>query len=167
MQDPRQDRAAAVPGPITANGHNNVKHADGHTGNGHSETTGPITTVDMRQNENSTQVSSRATNGPAFKNGHAATPLANSPVSVSGNGNLLIRVTETGRLAEDRHRLEDVVRVLLEFKGRSAVTLEVKTAGRVVTMDMPFASVDCCPELETRLADLLGPGNISMPVAAG
>lgn len=164
---PHQDRAAAVPGPITANGHNNVKRADGHTGNGHSETTGPITTVNMRQNENSTQVSSRATNGPAFKNGHAATPLANSPVSVSGNGNLLIRVTETGRIAEDRHRLEDVVRVLLEFKGRSAVTLEVKTAGRVVTMDMPFASVDCCPELETRLADLLGPGNISMPVAAG
>ena len=62
---------------------------------------------------------------------------------------------------------EDVVRILLEFKGTSAVTLEVKTAGRVVTMDMPFATVDPCPELETRLSDLLGPENISLPVATG
>lgn len=85
----------------------------------------------------------------------------------SSNGSVLIRVEETGRSAEDRYRLEDVVRVLLEFKGTSAVTLEVKTSGRVVTMDMPFATVDPCPELETRLSDLLGPENISLPVATG
>jgi hypothetical protein len=80
---------------------------------------------------------------------------------------VVIKVEETGRPAEDRYRLEDIVRLLLEYRGHSLVTLEVRTSGRVVRLDMPFATVDACPDLERRLSDLLGPDNVSMPLAAG
>jgi hypothetical protein len=116
-------------------------------------------------------------NGRAVANGTGAAVPAAAPGSaaVAGNGSralhegdtVRIRVEETGRQAEDRYMLEDVVRVLLEFKGRSSVTLEVKTSGRVVRLDMPFATVDPCEELEKRLCELVGRENVSMPVGAG
>jgi DNA polymerase-3 subunit alpha len=138
----------------------------GYSTNGHS-----TRVQDMVQKET-------PSSQPTHSNGNS--PIAATSNS-NGNGNghqsngvsrhssdgLLIRVEETGRSTEDKHRLEDIVRVLLEFKGTSPVKLEVKTGGRVVTMDMPFATVDCCSELESRLADLVGPENVSMPVTAG
>ena len=84
-----------------------------------------------------------------------------------GDGTLaLVRVEDTGRLSEDRYRLEDIVRLLLEFPGGFAVTLEIRTGARVVRMDMAFARVDPCPDLEKRLRDLVGQDNVSLPVTA-
>jgi DNA polymerase-3 subunit alpha len=158
--------AAAPFRQVVINGTNGAQ-ANGGTANGHSKQTGNLTTQEMHQKESPSHPASPNRIGSTPPNGHNAASRPDSPISPYTNGNLRVRVEETGRSAEDRHRLEDVVRVLLEFKGTSAVTLEVVTTGRVVTMDMPFATVDCCSELETRLADLLGPENISMPAAAG
>ncbi len=161
---PQPGSASVAPAPVSNGANSNGSNgALTHNGNGHSSTKDLVTTTDMEQHKNG---STPATSPPT------AIPVPPTESGIpdtitSANGSVLIRVEETGRSAEDRYRLEDVVRVLLEFKGISSVTLEVKTSGRVVTMDMPFATVDPCPELETRLSDLLGAENISMPVAAG
>ena len=165
---PVTERSQAVPSPVQdtgsiyVNGHNGNGNGSVN-GNGHSgikETSATPAMEESKQHTNGAQPTSSVT--------ESTDPSPSTNGSISGDGNsVLIRVEESGRAAEDRYRLEDVVRVLLEFKGASSVTLEVKTSGRVVTMDMPFATVDPCPELETRLSDLLGPENISMPVAAG
>ncbi len=143
------------------NGH--VNGTNGTNGsNGHSQVFGS-------RELNSTKIMEQHVNGSSTP-ATAPSTESQAPPEIgpaSSDGSVLIRVEETGRSAEDRYRLEDVVRILLEFKGMSAVKLEVKTSGRVVTMDMPFATVDPCPELETRLSDLLGPENISLPVATG
>ncbi len=112
-----------------------------------------------------------ATNGPNG-NGHVngangGRPGANAsktpaaPPDTSGAANsLVLKVRETGILAEDRYRLEDLVRLLLEYRGGAAVVLEVATKGRIVKLDMPFVRVDPCPELRGRLTDLLGEDNV-------
>ena len=78
----------------------------------------------------------------------------------------MVRVEDTGKVSEDRYRLEDIVRLLLEYPGGSDVTLEVTTGNRVVRLDMGFARVDAGPDLEQRLSDLVGRENVSMPVTA-
>lgn len=84
---------------------------------------------------------------------------ANGSQSAHGNGKpvgITLRMVETGRDLEDRYRLEDLVKMLLEFRGEDAVTLEVETTGRVVRLDMPFVRVRSCSELTERLTAMLG-----------
>ena len=76
------------------------------------------------------------------------------------DGALVLRVRESGVPAEDRYRLEDLVRLLLEYRGAAPVVLEVATRGRTVRLDLPFVTVNPCPELHLKLSDLLGPGNV-------
>jgi hypothetical protein len=78
----------------------------------------------------------------------------------------VVRLRESGVAAEDRYRFEDLVRVLLEYRGDAPVVLEVVTKGRVVRMDMPFVAVDGCAALCARLTDLLGPGSVAQGGAA-
>ncbi len=80
---------------------------------------------------------------------------------------VVVRLQESGVAAEDRYKLEDLVRVLLEYRGGSAVVLEVLTKGRVVKMDMPFVEVNACPELHARLVDLLGSENVAGAARTG
>lgn len=153
--------AAATSAPATfvaeapaSNGYRSNGHNGSSNGNGHTSIQETPVTETMEQDTNGSMQTSAPT-----------TDQSNGTIRTGDC--VVIKVEESGKAAEDRYRLEDVVRVLLEFKGASSVTLEVKTSGRVVTMDMPFATVDPCPELETRLSDLLGPENISMPVVSG
>ncbi len=148
------------------NGHvNGTNGTNGHSSLPGTQQTRNLNSTDTMEQHSNGSVAPETSASPApVSSGQQASP---PDESVRSGASVMIRVEETGRSAEDRYRLEDVVRILLEFKGTSAVTLEVKTSGRVVTMDMPFATVDPCPELETRLSDLLGPENISLPVAAG
>lgn len=119
----------------------------------------PAASMDHNLNKNETDTTVETTsNGPSPVNG------ASNGKALHEGDTVLVRVEETGKAAEDRYRLEDIVRLLLEYRGRSTVTLEVKTSGSVVRMDMPFATVEACPELERRLSDLLGPDNVTMPV---
>ena len=77
-----------------------------------------------------------------------------------------MRLTESGQFVEDRGRLEDVVRLLLNYQGQTPVIVEVATNGDVVKLEIPFAKVDPCHELRDKLADLLGPENVSVPSLA-
>ncbi|MBI4221039.1 MAG: hypothetical protein HY682_12900, partial [Chloroflexi bacterium] len=88
-------------------------------------------------------------------NGHAAS--ANGHAKASG---ITVRLVETGRDLEDRYRLEDLVKMLLEFRGEQAVTLEVVTNGRLVRLDMPFVTIRSCSELTDRLTAMLGEGRV-------
>ena len=75
----------------------------------------------------------------------------------------MVRLKESGHLTEDRGKLEDVVRLLLNYRGETPVTLEVATNGNVVKLDMPFAKVEPCDELKSKLADLVGADNVAIP----
>lgn len=90
-------------------------------------------------------------------------PGSDGRTGVNGTGTgggFIVRVEDTGKELEDRYRLEDLVKTLLEFRGDESVTLEVETAGRIVKLDMPFVTVRSCPELADRLAELVGAANV-------
>ena len=69
---------------------------------------------------------------------------------------LTLLIRETGQSADDQRLLEDVSRLLLEYQGEDAVSLEIATGGRVVTLDWPLVRVNICPPLEQGLRQLLG-----------
>jgi len=73
---------------------------------------------------------------------------------------LVIRIAESGQELEDRYRLEDLVKMLLEFRGDRPVTLEVATRGRLVRLEMPFVTIRPCKELTERLTALLGADSV-------
>ncbi len=99
---------------------------------------------------------------------NAANGVREEPAPSYGTANeVTVRLRESGHLAEDRHRLEDVVRVMLEYQGQATVMLEVDTDGQLVKMEAPFVKVDPCEELESRLAELVGAGNVALPASRG
>ena len=96
-----------------------------------------------------------------------ATPVEQTSVPAPTNeAGVMVRLTESGQFVEDRGRLEDVVRLLLNYRGKSPVILEVTTNGNTVRLDMPFATVEPCDELRDKLAELLGPENVAVPSLA-
>jgi hypothetical protein len=76
---------------------------------------------------------------------------------------VVIRVRETGHAARDRYHLEDVIRLLFDFRGDEPVILEVLTGKRLVKLDMAFLKVQPCEELGERLAELVGADNVRVP----
>jgi hypothetical protein len=86
---------------------------------------------------------------------------SDSPGS-NGTG-VVIRVRETGHAARDRYHLEDVIRLLFDYRGEESVILEVLTGKRLVKLDMAFLKVQPCEELGERLAELVGADNVRVP----
>ncbi|MCZ6538763.1 MAG: DNA polymerase III subunit alpha [Chloroflexi bacterium] len=84
--------------------------------------------------------------------------------AVSGGGPMLVRVKETGDAADDRYRLEDIVKLFMEFPGSDAAVLEIETGNKIVRLDMPF-SVQAGAQLTGRLHELLGNGTVRMTPA--
>ena len=69
-----------------------------------------------------------------------------------------IRIVSTGEEpAQDNYLIEDVKRLLLEYRGDDEVNAEVVTYGKVVTLEWPLVRVTVCPELEEKLEAILGP----------
>ena len=96
-----------------------------------------------------------------------AAAKAETPESPPANATgVSIRITESGQFVEDRGVLEDVVKLLLNYRGESPVILEVATNGNVVKLEMPFAKVEPCDELREKLAELVGPENVAVPSLA-
>ena len=103
-----------------------------------------------------------------------AAPMGNG--SVNGNGAahaqqeappprdpaLSIRVTETGVIVEDKNRFEDIIRLLLNYKGDHPFILEVETGERLITLEMPF-QIQPCDELVSNLSELIGSSNVVVP----
>jgi hypothetical protein len=80
---------------------------------------------------------------------------------------LKLRIRETQEAADDSNLLDDVRRVLLDYRGADAVMLEIATEGRIVTLEWPMVRVNASAELEQRLADLLGAaGRLSVEIVA-
>ena len=101
----------------------------------------------------------------------AAGPIATSTAETSNQAHteeagVMVRLMESGHLTEDRGKLEDVVRLLLNYRGETPVTLEVATNGNVVKLDMPFAKVEPCDELKSKLSELVGADNVAIPSMA-
>ena len=99
---------------------------------------------------------------PANGNGRKPSP---APVAASVNGNghaskdggVLIKMAETDDTEEDRYRLRQAIRVMLEYTGDDKVYLELfLKEGRRVLMEIPTVSTGSCDELQKRLRDLLG-----------
>ena len=84
--------------------------------------------------------------------------------AVSGGGPMQVRVKETGDAADDRYRLEDIVKLFMEFPGPDAAVLEIETGNKIVRLDMPF-SVQAGARLTGRLHELLGNGTVRMTTA--
>ena len=75
--------------------------------------------------------------------------------NVTHNSHFLVHVKETGDIADDRYRLEDLMRLFVEFDGSDPVILEIDTGKKVVRLNMPF-KVRSGTKLTNRLNELLG-----------
>jgi hypothetical protein len=88
----------------------------------------------------------------------APNDTALDPDMASG-GPVLVRVKETGDAADDKYRLEDIMRLFVEFAGSDSAILEIETGGKIVRLDMPF-KVQSGARLTGRLHELLGSGSV-------
>ncbi|MFQ5859984.1 MAG: DNA polymerase III subunit alpha [Dehalococcoidia bacterium] len=89
------------------------------------------------------------------------------PVPPPGQRVVLVSLAETAQSEADTHLLREVLRTLLEFPGADGVNLEVLTQGKRVRLEVPIVSTGYCPELEKRLAELLGPGRVLLIEGSG
>ncbi len=99
-------------------------------------------------------------------------PPGDAPAGENGDGThaapgFVLRISETGEPVEDRYRLEDLVKLLLEYRGPDAVILEVESQGRLVRLDMPFVAVTTNPELEGKLIEMLGNASVRTASSPG
>ena len=65
---------------------------------------------------------------------------------------------DTGNPGEDAHRLQSTMQLMLEFPGQDSVQLEIMANGQRTRLEMPLVTTSFCPELEKRLAALIGDG---------
>jgi DNA polymerase-3 subunit alpha len=80
-----------------------------------------------------------------------------------GGGPILVRVKETGDAADDRYRLDDIMRLFVEYPGPDSAILEIETGNKIVRLDMPFR-VQSGTQLANRLQELLGNGAVRSAV---
>ena len=101
--------------------------------------------------------------GPAGRNGngHKPPPPSARPSS-NGNGHsvrengVLVQMTESDDPEEDRYRLRQAIRVMLEYTGDDRVYLELSLKeGRRVLMEIPTISTGYCDELQERVEKAL------------
>ena len=83
-------------------------------------------------------------------------PIDSAVQSVAPPRSLTLIIRETEHTTADRRLLEDVSRLLLEYQGEDAVSLEIATGDRIVTLEWPLVGVNICPPLEQGLNELLG-----------
>ena len=83
----------------------------------------------------------------------------NYPDESMAGGPVLVHVKETGDGAVDRYRLEDIVRIFVEFSGSDSAMVEIETREKIVRLEMPF-KVQAGPRLTNRLHELLGTGAV-------
>ena len=93
--------------------------------------------------------------GPRPRNGATPAPAANGRHEVG----VLITMNETDEPDEDRYRLRQAIRVMLEYTGDDKVYLELNLKeNRRVLMEIPTVSTAICAELEQRVQAVLRDG---------
>jgi DNA polymerase-3 subunit alpha len=103
-------------------------------------------------------VSPSAPARPTRSNGNRPAASQEAPASSNGHrdSGVLIRMVETDQPDEDRYRLRQAIRVMLEYTGDDKVYLELHLKeGRTVLMEIPTVSTAVCDELQQRVQDLL------------
>ena len=75
---------------------------------------------------------------------------------------VLINLADTGDVSADAYLLKSALQLLLEYPGADRVLVEIASDGRRVRLEMPLITTLFCPELEERLADLIGAGRASV-----
>ena len=130
-----------------ASAHEHVILEEAET-NGHADTSEAVAAAAGPHSE--PPVSS-AVNGASG----SAVPRAEQPVEQPPL-RLKLRLNETDEPSSDHMLLEDVSKLLLDYKGDDEVSLEIASGGRVVTMEWSLVRVNACPELEARLRELMG-----------
>ena len=91
-------------------------------------------------------------------NGNRPASSPEAPASSNGHrdSGVLIRMVETDQPDEDRYRLRQAIRVMLEYTGDDKVYLELHLKeGRTVLMEIPTVSTAVCDELQQRVQGLL------------
>ncbi len=81
-----------------------------------------------------------------------------APPTASGTGPprlLTLRINESAESGRDALLLDDLKRLLLEFRGEDNVRLEIASNGQIVTLDWPLVRVKVCPPLEEGLKEIL------------
>ena len=73
---------------------------------------------------------------------------------------VVINLADTGDSQEDAYRLRSALQLLLEYPGTDRVHLDITAEGKRVRLDMPLITTAFCPELDERLASLIGPGRV-------
>ena len=95
---------------------------------------------------------------PARSNGNRPAPTPSASASSNGHheSGVLVRMVETDQPDEDRYRLRQAIRVMLEYTGEDKVYLELNLKdGRKVLMEIPTVSTGVCDELQQRVGDVL------------
>lgn len=99
---------------------------------------------------------------PAPSAGANGNGYANGNGNGGGNGQysgMLIKMSETDDAEDDRYRLRQAIRVMLEYTGDDKIYLELfLKEGRRVLMEVPTVSTYACDDLRQRLEDFLGVG---------
>ena len=92
------------------------------------------------------------------RDGHEVTPDPQwaRPASNAVPQALTLRIHETGNSDQDHRLLDEVRRLLLEYRGEDPISLEIALDGSIVTLDWPLVRVNICPPLEQALHELLG-----------
>ena len=116
----------------------------------------PAPTARSNGRSSGTGPSSGAANGhrPAAP---PTAPAANGNGHKNGDAGVLIKMAETDDADEDRYRLRQAIRVMLEYTGDDKVYLELYLKeGKRVLMEIPTVSTGSCDELQHRLREILG-----------
>ena len=95
---------------------------------------------------------------PTRSNGNRPAPAPEKAASSNGHREtgVLVRMVETDQPDEDRYRLRQAIRVMLEYTGEDKVFLELNLKeGRKVLMEIPTVSTAVCDELQQRVRDVL------------
>jgi hypothetical protein len=71
---------------------------------------------------------------------------------------LVLRLSDTGNAGDDAYLLKSAMQLLLEYPGRDRVRLDIAAGGHRTRVEMPLVTTGYCPELEQRLAALIGQG---------
>jgi putative phage-type endonuclease len=73
---------------------------------------------------------------------------------------VLINLIDTGNHEADNYKLRSVIKRLREFPGQDSVQVEISSDGQRTRLEMPLVTTSFCVELEERLADLVGYGQV-------
>lgn len=78
------------------------------------------------------------------------------------NRRLVISLSQTSDAAGDKANLHKIIDILRSYPGHDEIKLRVTNGSKIVHMRFFDIFADCCPELQTRLAEVVGPGGLKL-----